>query len=171
MKRKLMLIVLAALILTAFSLSVMGCGPDETAQGVLAEERGLYPDARYRGTFHDRKIQQVGIEFYLEDNKLNDLSFRVLAYTDNDFLDPESPDNEWPQQDVENLAQQYGQLLEWLEGRDITEIGILVDSPQTAADDVQGSGEVQDIDTWTAATMRAAKITNAIRDGLNRGPY
>jgi len=172
MKGKLLLIVLFALILAAISLSSLGCAPSgEPAQGILSEERGQYPDGRYRGTFHDRGIQQVGIQFFLEDNQLYDLSFRVKSYGGNDFLDPDNPDNEWAQEDVESLAQQYGQLLDWLEGRNIQEIGVLVDSPENAAEDVEGSGEVYEIDTWTAATMRGTKITSAIRDGLNRGPY
>ncbi len=170
MKRKILLAAFAVL-LSLLIISIVGCAAEESGQGVLPEERGQYPDGRYRGTFHDRGFQQVGIQFYLEDNHLYDLSFRVLAYTGNDFLDPGNPDNEWAQKDVENLAQQYGQLLEWLDGRLITDIGMLVDSPEIAAEDVEGSGEVHGLDVWTAATMRATKITSAIRDGLNRGPY
>ncbi len=172
MKRKKLLVMLTGTIVLSFLIiSMAGCAVDESGQGVLSEERGPYPNARYRGTFQDRGFQQVGIQFFLEDGQLYDLSFRVLAYTGNDFLNPDDPDNEWPETDVENLSQQYHQLLEWLEGKDISEIGVFVESPEIAADDVEGSGDVFEIDVWTAATMRGTKITNAIRDGLNRGPY
>lgn len=170
MKRKM---IFAAFAVIGFFLvfTMAGCTVTEPELRVLAEERGQYPDGRYRGTFHDRGYQQVGIQFYLDENHIYDLSFRVLNYGGNDFLDPDNPDNDWEQEDVENLAGQYEQLLQWLEGRKISDIGILIDAPETAAVDVAGSGEVHGVDAWTAATMRGTKITSAIRDGLNRGTY
>ncbi|MDW7728717.1 MAG: hypothetical protein SCJ94_01740 [Bacillota bacterium] len=185
MKRRL-LFVLAAMFVVAISLLTVGCGAQESAPAggqdsssgettglvLPAEEKGIYPDGRYRGTYQDRGMLQISIEFYLQDNKIDDITFRTLAFSGNDFRDAGNPENEWPQMDVENLAGQYGQLLEWLVGKDITEIGVLVDSPEVAASDVEASGEVvAGVDVWTSATMRGTKITSAIRDGLNRGLY
>ncbi|MDW7739884.1 MAG: hypothetical protein SCJ97_07505 [Bacillota bacterium] len=185
MKRNLLFFIIIVFV-AAISLLIVGCGiqdtadpggqgssPAETTGLVLpAEEKGIYPDGRYRGTYHDRKVQQVSIEFYLQDNVIEEISLRTLFFGGNDFLDPENPENAWPQMDVENLSGQYQQLVGWLEGKNITEIGILVDSPEVAASDVEASGEVvADVDVWTSATMRGTKITSAIRDGLNRGRY
>ncbi len=159
-------------------LIVVGCeaenDTDDEALGeqneevLPAEEHGDYPDGRYRGAFIDRADQQIGIQFHLEDNELYDISFRVLSHGGNDYLEPGYEGNEWNQEDLEALADQHKQLIEYLEGRDITDISDLYE-PEIAAEDMEGSGEM--VDTWTAATVRGTKIISAIRDGLNRGIY
>ena len=179
MKRKLLFLTLSVLvvIVVAFSFSLVGCAPSEVApetepdnnnEVLPAELKGMYPDGRYRGAFHDSGVQQVGIQFNLENNTLQDLSYRVLAYDGNNYQDPEHDDNAWPAEDLMALTEQYEQLLEYLEGRDISEIAALYNT-ETIVDDVEGTGEIAD--TWTGATVRGTKIINAIRDGLNRGIY
>ena len=181
MKRKLLFLTLSVVvvIVVVFSFSLVGCAPSEVApetepnnnnnkEVLPAELKGMYPDGRYRGAFHDRGVQQVGIQFHLEKNTLHDLSYRVLAHAGNNYLDPEHNDNPWPAEDLKVLTEQHEQLLEYLEGRDISEIAALYNT-EILADDVEGTGEIAD--TWTGATVRGTKIINAIRDGLNRGIY
>ncbi|ACB85186.1 hypothetical protein [Natranaerobius thermophilus] len=140
------------------------------------ERKGVYPDGTYRGAFHDRGtylgdqigIQQVGVQFTLEDNEMQDLEFRVLAWGGDNYMVPDDPNNEWPKEDLDVLREQYEEALEYLEGRHITDITDLFE-PGDVAEDKEGTGEI--LDTWTAATMRANKITHAIRDALNKGVY
>ncbi len=173
MKRKLVFLTLSAIIVTAFAFLLVGCapggGPEATNNEVLpAELKGSYPDGRYRGVFLDRNLQQVGVQFHLENNTLSNLSYRVLNYGGNNYLDPENEDNTWPVEDVMAIAEQHAQMLQYLEGRNISEIADLYNT-EVAVDDAEGTGQI--LDTWTGATIRGTKIINAIRDGLNRGIY
>ncbi len=116
---------------------------------------GPYPDGRYRGVFSDGGDQQVGIQFHLEDGNFTDLSFRRLDYANIDFMDIDEDEDMYP------VLLQHQQVLEYLEGQ-----------PLEAAFDLYEPGEfVEDIDTYTGATLRANKVLSAIRDGLNRGIY
>ena len=140
------------------------------------EEMGEYPDGTYRGAFHDRGtylgdqigLQQVGIQFTLENNQMQDLSFRVLAWNGDNYMVPDDPNNQWPQEDLEVLKEQHEEAIDYLEGKNITEISDLYE-PDQVAENKEGTGEIKD--TWTAATMRGNKILHAIRDALNKGVY
>ncbi|AOY77021.1 hypothetical protein [Clostridium formicaceticum] len=56
---------------------------------------------------------------------------------------------------------QHQQVLEYLEGK-----------PLEVIYDLHNTGDfVEDIDTFTGATIRGNKIFSAIKDGLNRGLY
>ncbi len=116
---------------------------------------GTWLDGRYRGTFSDRGYFQVHIQFELEDDHLHNLSFRHLYYADNDYLRMDEDD------DLYAVMQQHEQILEYLEGRHVTEIVGLY-TPENVVDDIDG---------FTGATLRGSKIISAIRDGLNRGVY
>lgn len=173
MKCKRLEIVLATLvILLLVGGFVGGWNTTETTAGsnemLPAEEQGLYPNGRYRGTFHDRGIQQVGIQFHLEDNILYNLSFRVLAWRSENYMVPDDPNNHWLKEDLIAIKEQHEELLKYLEGKHITEVSFLY-TPEIAVEDKQGSGEI--VDVWTGATLRGNKVLHALRDALNRGVY
>jgi len=139
----------------------------ETQEVLPAEEKGVYPDGRYRGSFFDSGDYEVALQFHLEDNVFYNLSYRHLYWRGDDYLNPECEDNElFPPSDLEVLAKQHEQLLEYLDGKDVTAIADLF-APEIAVDDVDG----EYVDTWTGATVRSAKVISALRDALNRGVY
>ena len=124
-----------------------------TPVGEFNREIGVYEDGRYRGAFGDSGVQQVSVQFYLEDNKLKDISFRQLFYKGNDYLKIEEGHELYP------VVQQHKQLVEYLEGKSLEAIF-----------DLYAPGDfIDDIDTFTGASIRASKVLSAIRDGLNRG--
>ncbi|UMZ72919.1 hypothetical protein [Natranaerofaba carboxydovora] len=140
------------------------------------EKQGDFPDGRYRGAFVDRGqrigedmgIVQVVVDFYLEDNEVYDIGYRTLAWSHDNYLHPDDPENEWPKEDLEALAEQHEELLEYLDGEDISVLEDL-HNPGDIAEDKEGTGEV--LDTWTAATLRSNKVLHAVRDALNNGVY
>ncbi len=168
MKKSNLLIFLAVMFLVVGAVFYFGGdAKTESLQEVLpAEEKGLYPDGRYRGSFFDSGDYEVALQFHIEDNTLYNLSFRHLYWRGDDYLDPENPDNNWPAHDLEVLTEQHEELLEYLEGKDVSAIGELF-SPEIAAEDKEGKM----VDTWSAATVRAAKVISALRDALTRGVY
>ncbi len=181
LSNKTLFLLLSAVVVISFTFLFIGCEAPNEANGNEANEavnangevpwsefKGTYQDGRYRGTYQDRGDEQVGIQFHLEDNVITDISFRMLYYAGNDYLDPENEENEWPVEDLEVLEEQYNDLIEYLIGKEITEIGDLY-TPELAAADADGTGEI--LDTWTGATLRGNKLISAIRDGLNRGIY
>lgn len=116
---------------------------------------GQYEDGRYRGIFGDRGAMQVSIQFSLENNVIKDLSFRHLFHGGNDYRKMAEGDLLWP------VVVQHQQILDYLEGKTLDTIF-----------DLHTPGEfIDDIDTFTGATIRANKVLSAMRDGLNRGVY
>ncbi len=116
---------------------------------------GLPLDGHYRGVFIDRGVIQVNITFDLEDGRFTELAYRHLAYRDDDYLAMEEDDELYP------VMRQHRQILERLEGEPLTAIFALYE-PERLADDIDG---------YSGATLRGAKIISAIRDALNRGVY
>ena len=116
---------------------------------------GLPLDGHYRGVFIDRGVIQVNITFDLEDGRFTRLDYRHLAYRDDDYLAMEEDDELYP------VMRQHRQILERLEGQPVTAIFALYE-PERLADDIDG---------YSGATLRGAKIISSIRDALNRGVY
>lgn len=116
---------------------------------------GLPLDGHYRGVFIDRGVIQVNITFDLENGRFTELAYRHLAYRNDDYLAMEEGDELYP------VMRQHRQILERLEGEPVTAIFALYE-PERLADDIDG---------YSGATLRGAKIISAIRDGLNRGVY
>lgn len=116
---------------------------------------GLPLDGHYRGVFTDRGVIQVNITFDLRDGRFESVDYRHLAYRGVDYLELEEGDELYP------VRVQYEQIAERLEGEPVTRIFALYE-PQRMVDDVDG---------YTGATLRGAKVISAIRDGLNRGVY
>ncbi|UMZ74351.1 hypothetical protein [Natranaerofaba carboxydovora] len=127
---------------------------DEISEGY--SPAGLsFEDGTYRGVFADGGEMQVNVQFTLEDNVVTDASYRHLAYGGEEY-DVEDDGA------VGDVAEQYEQLLEYLEGEDIRD---------SIADLYDADGIVEDYDTVTGATLRANKTISAFVDGLNRGAY
>lgn len=169
MKKSSVLIILATMFLLAGSVFYFGgeAKTDSLQEILPAEEKGHYPDGRYRGSFFDSGDYEVALQFHIEDNTLYNLSYRHLYWRGDDYLNPECEDNElFSPADLEVLAEQHVELLEYLDGKDVSAIGDLF-SPEIAAEDKEG----EMVDTWSGATIRAAKVISAMRDALNRGVY
>lgn len=126
--------------------------PDERLARALL---GLPLDGHYRGTFTDRGAIQINIAFDLRDGRFESVSFRHLAYRGVDYLALEEGD------DLHAVMLQHRQLAERLEGEPVTRLFSLYE-PQRMIDDIDG---------YSGATLRGAKVISAIRDGLNRGVY
>ncbi len=144
-------------VLFAFALVVGGCGgtpsPDDDDPNGTPHEGVL---DRYRGVYEDQGIQEIAVQFHLdEDGIIHNMSYRHLAYGDIDFL---AIDEDHVMQAINR---QLEQVIEYLEGRHISEIGLL----HTPAD------FVDDVDAFTGATLRTNKVYSAMRDALNRGVY
>lgn len=122
---------------------------------LLSLSPGEYLDGHYRGNFIDRGDIQVSLTFNLRDGRLSDLNFRHLYYGDVDYLALDEDE------ELYAVMRQHRRILQELEGQPLRDIFRLY----------QPEDVVEDIDGYSGATLRGAKIIYAIRDGLNRGVY
>ncbi|TVR68144.1 MAG: FMN-binding protein [Spirochaetaceae bacterium] len=112
-------------------------------------------DGRYRGIFGDGGEMQVSIQFDVENETFRNVSFRHLQYRGTSFRNLNEDNQFYP------IFVQHQQIGEYLEGK-----------PLSALADLYNPGDViEDIDTFSGATIRANKVVSAIQDGLNRGIY
>lgn len=125
-----------------------------------------YTNGTYRGGYLDGSVE---VELSLKDNVVESIKFRKLQYKDTDFLAEDSTEM------TKALASQYKALIDYLVGKNISELDALY-YPGNIAQDIDGlasasakEGEV--IDVVTGATVRSGKIISAINDALNRGAY
>ncbi|MCH8497286.1 MAG: cytochrome b5 domain-containing protein [Marinobacter sp.] len=116
---------------------------------------GTYLDGRYRGTFADRGYIQVGIQFELRQQRIRNLTYRSLDYAGVNYLRLSEEDDLYP------VLLQHQRIAEDIEGQPLSAIFRLYEPADS----------VPDIDGYTGATLRGAKIISAFRDGLNRGVY
>lgn len=116
---------------------------------------GLPQDGHYRGVFIDSGIIQVNIAFDLRDGRFESIDYRHLAYRDVDYLTLAEGD------DLHPVRIQHEQIAERLAVEPVTAIFALYE-PERVVDDIDG---------FSGATLRGAKVISAIRDGLNRGVY
>lgn len=146
--KKLLLIIIGVALLTLTGCSTTSEQPTETEIS--------YEDGTYRGIFADGGEFQVGVQFKLNNNIVESVSFRQLAYKGVDFLESEDPL-------YIGWAEQYTAAFEHLIGKDI----------RVSLEDLYNPKdlEIEDVDSFTGATIRANKILSAIRDALNRGVY
>ncbi|OEF98169.1 hypothetical protein [Desulfuribacillus alkaliarsenatis] len=130
---------------------------EEPAIEEPVEEAAKYDDGRYRGTYADRGVEQIGVQFDIADGVFTAVSFRELAYGGISYRSlPEDVDPLIAAWDT-----QYRQAIEYLVGK-----------PLEAFKDLYNTSDfVEDIDGATGATIRGNKIASAIQDGLNRGLY
>ncbi len=120
------------------------------------ETETSYEDGRYRGIYVDRDEVQVVVQFDLEDNIVQSVSFRHLAYGGVDYRDTDD-------ETTQGIAQQHVDAFEYLVGKDIRDYLADLYTP--------GDLDLDDVDTFSGATIRSNKIISAVRDALNRGVY
>nr|BBJ05335.1 hypothetical protein YBY_31840 [Marinobacter nauticus] len=140
---------------TADSATKPATGDDRLGRMLLGLAPGNYLDGTYRGNFIDRGLIQVSLQFRLEGGLIRGMSYRHLFYRDEDYLKMDSSAELYP------VLRQYQQISERLEGEPMEAIFRLYE-PENVVDDIDG---------YTGATLRGAKVISAFRDGLNRGVY
>lgn len=126
-----------------------------SGQMLLGLAPGNYLDGTYRGNFIDRGQIQVSLQFRLEKGHIKAMSYRHLFYGDENYLTMDEGAPLYP------VLRQYQQIIERLDGAPLTAIFQLY----------QPAVVVDDIDGYSGATLRGAKVLSAFRDGLNRGVY
>jgi len=114
-----------------------------------------YADGTYRGSYMENGVEEVAIEFEIQNGCFVSAVYRALAYKDVNYLAEDAPEA------VRQVKRQFEQLLEYL-----------VDKPIAAVNDLYLPGEIaQDADASTGATIRSPKVISAVWDGLNRHAY
>ena len=115
-----------------------------------------HEDGNYRGIFGDGPDIQVNVEFTLVDGVITKAGFRHLRRDENYHKDAED-------EPYRSVVRMYQEALEHLIGKRLEE----------HLADLYRPGEIvtTEVDGYSGATIRSAKILSAIRDGLNRGPY
>ncbi len=114
-----------------------------------------YQDGVYRGSYMEDGGEQVALEFTLSDNRFTEIHYTTLQYKSEDYL---SSDAETAQG---KISAQFGQLLDYLVGKDVSSVNQLYLPGQIASD----------TDVSTGATLRAPKVISAIWDALGRHAY
>ena len=114
-----------------------------------------YQDGVYRGSYMEDGGEQVALEFTLSDNRFTEIHYTTLQYKSEDYL---SSDAETAQG---KISAQFGQLLDYLVGKDVSSVNRLYLPGQIASD----------TDVSTGATLRAPKVISAIWDALGRHAY
>ncbi len=114
-----------------------------------------YPDGIYRGFYYDGGIEQIAIQFQLEEGLFTSIVYRGVKYKDGDYMIEDASDAQ-----KATLAQ-YRQMADHLIGKGVEAISDLY-SPYDI---------VHDVDAVTSATVQSGKLISALWDGLNRRPF
>ena len=120
-------------------------------------ETYAYEDGTYRGSFIDRGLIQVNVQFILVDGVIKEATFRHLQGIE----PPYYLENE--EEPYKSVIQQYEEALQYLVGKPLSDHLVHLYEP---GDLVQ-----TEVDGYTGATIRSGKIISAIRDALSRGVY
>ncbi len=116
----------------------------------------VYEDGSYRGIFADGGSIQVNVEFTLSGGVVTEASFRHLRRDDDYFLGTvEEP--------YRSVIGQYLELADYLVGKSLRDRLADLYHPENII--------TAEVDGYTTATVRSAKVISAVRDGLNRGVY
>ncbi len=120
-------------------------------------ETYAHEDVTYRGSFIDRGLIQVNVQFILEDGVITEATLRHLQGIEPPYhLDTE-------EEPYKSVIQQYEEALQYLVGKPLSDHLVHLYEP---GDLVQ-----TEVDGYTGATIRSGKIISAIRDALSRGVY
>ena len=181
-ERKALLIGVVTLLLVPALL--VGCAPEEVVDDPVNEvnennnnnnEDVVQPEATwpvwdlrdgdYRGHFDDRE-HNVSVQITLENEEIVDVSLRWAYY---DGIDYRAAEDE----PFQGIYQQHVESLEYLigaTGKDeiVERLGYMEGRPTGPALEAI---ETEEIDGFTAATIRSAKLASAVRDAFNRGRY
>lgn len=114
-----------------------------------------YADGIYRGFYYDGGIEQIAIQFELENGVFKSIIYRGVKYKDGDYMSEDASDAQ------KATLRQYRQLADYLVGKGVDAIDDLY-TPYDIVDDV---------DAVTTATMQSSKLISALWDALNRHPY
>ncbi len=122
-------------------------------------------DGDYRGHFDDRE-HNVSVQITLENEEIVDVSLRWAYYRGEDYRGAD-------EDPFAGIFDQHVESLEYLIGargvEEIVERTIHMEgSPSGPALDAIAT---QDVDGFSAATIRSGKIGSAVRDAFNRGRY
>lgn len=155
-----MLLLVAVLSLSMASVAFAGGGQEAPSWPVWE-----LIDGQYRGSFEDREhIASVQLE--IENEEIVDVSLRWATYQGIDYRGAD-------QDPLAGIYQQHVESLEYLIGaKGVEEIlertRHMEDSPSGPALEAIAT---QDVDGYTAATIRSGQLGSAVRDALNRGRY
>ena len=123
--------------------------------GGAAAQEASYADGIYRGFYYDGGIEQIAIQFELQDGVFQSVVYRGVKYKDGDYMSDDASDAQ------KAALRQYRELAAYLVGKGVD-----------AIDDLYAPyGIVEDIDAVTTATMQSSKLISALWDGLNRRPF
>jgi len=158
---------------------LVACGPaeeevvNEPADEVneeVAQPAATWPvwdlsDGDYRGHFDDRE-HNVSVQITLENEEIVGASLRWAYYDGIDYRAAED-------QPFKGIFDQHVESLEFLigaTGKDeiVERLAYMEGQPTGPALEAI---ETQEIDGFTAATIRSSKLASAVRDAFNRGRY
>lgn len=167
MKRNLMVVAVAIVSLSlvfAFSADVAA----DSHGGISYGEHWDLLDGDYRGSFMDHGVINISLEVTLEDEEIVDARMRHQYYDGVDYYDEDVADT------FVGIREQYESALQYLVGaQGLSEInerlGYLEGNPDGTP--ALEAIEPEEIDGFTAATIRSSKVASAVRDAFNRGRY
>ena len=175
MKTKVIVLFVALLMVPAL---LVACGPAEEVvdepvgdtNEEAAQSEATWPvwdlrDGDYRGHFDDRE-HNVSVQITLENEEIVDVSLRWSYYDGIDYRAAE-------EDPLQGIQQQHVEALEYLIGA--TGKDEIVERLEHMEGNPTGPAleaiETQEVDGFTAATIRSSKLASAVRDAFNRGRY
>ena len=136
-------------------LLVVSCTADKQSFANL--EAYAHEDGTYRGSFVDRGLIQVNLQFVLVDGVIREASYRHLQGIE----PPYYMDNQ--EEPYKSVIRQYEEALQYLVGKPLSKHLVDLYEPRELVQ--------THVDGYTGATIRSAKIISSIRDALSRGVY
>lgn len=121
----------------------------------FASAETVYPDGIYRGFYYDGGIEQIAIQFEMENGLFTSIVYRGVKYKDGDYMIEDASDAQ------KGTLKQYEQMAAHLIGKGVDAIDDLY----------QPYDIVHDVDAVTSATVQSSKLISALWDGLNRRPF
>ncbi len=140
-------------------LSALGCAPDTPEAVSPAEETvrlssfSACADGIYRGFYNDRGIEQLSVQFELQNGRFTSVVYNAINYKDGDYLAKNATDIQ------SQVASQYEEAAAYLVGKPFDAVTALLDPTDVTTDR----------DAVTSATLRTNKLASALMDGVNRG--
>lgn len=120
-----------------------------------ASAQSEWPDGIYRGFYYDGGIEQIAIQFEMENGLFTSIVYRGVNYKDGNYMSEDASDAQ------KATLRQYEQMAEHLIGKGVEAIDDLY----------QPYDFVEDVDAVTTATVQSSKLISALWDGLNRRPF
>jgi len=120
-----------------------------------ASAENTFPDGIYRGFYYDGGIEQIAIQFEMQDGLFTSIVYRGVKYKDGDYMIEDASDAQ------KATLNQYEQMAAYLIGKGVEAIDELYQPYEI----------VEDVDAVTTATVQSSKLISALWDGLNRRPF